>query len=70
MESEKETRTTTYDSRVAQSDKIQDLLERVADLEIKMAKLWMLLLDKTPAGQDKLSRPGKTFKEKLKEAMK
>lgn len=35
--------------------------ERVADLEVKMAKLWTLLLETTPRGQDKLSKFGKRF---------
>lgn len=37
------------------------LSERVADLEVKMAKLWALLLETTPRGQDKLSKFGRRF---------
>jgi len=33
-----------------------DIGARVAELEIKMGKLWGLLLETTPSGQDKLNR--------------
>lgn len=35
--------------------------ERLADLEVKMAKLWGILLETTPKGKDKLTRFGKRF---------
>lgn len=35
--------------------------ERIAELEVKMAKLWGLLLTVTPKGEDKLTRTGKRF---------
>jgi len=34
---------------------------RLADLEVKMAKLWGLLVETTPLGKDKLSKYGKKF---------
>jgi len=41
--------------------------ERIADLEVKMAKLWYLLTDKEPGRgkQEKLSKFGRSFKSKL-----
>lgn len=38
-----------------------DIPLRIADLEVKMAKLWGLLLETTPNGREKLSRFGKVF---------
>jgi len=35
--------------------------ERLADLEVKMAKLWSLLIEQTPNGRDKLSKFGRRF---------
>jgi hypothetical protein len=34
---------------------------RIADLEVKMAKLWSLLVEQTPLGKDKLSKFGRRF---------
>ena len=34
---------------------------RLADLEVKMAKLWALLVETTPLGKDKLSKIGRRF---------
>ncbi len=34
----------------------EDLGARVAELELKMSKLWTLLLTQTPGGEDKLNR--------------
>lgn len=39
---------------------------RVTDLELKMSKLWTALIDKTPTGQDKLSKFGQSFRRRLK----
>jgi hypothetical protein len=39
---------------------------RLADLEVKMAKLWSLLVEQTPRGQDRLTRYGKVFGGKSK----
>lgn len=36
-------------------------LERIADLEVKMAKLWMLLTEKNAYGKDKLTKFGRKF---------
>ena len=38
---------------------------RLADLEIKMTKLWSILLEQTPTGKDKLSKVGRTFQERF-----
>jgi hypothetical protein len=35
--------------------------ERIAELEIKMAKLWNLLLEKSLKGEDKLTKFGRRF---------
>lgn len=35
--------------------------ERIADLEVKLKKLWELLTEKTPNNKDKLSRVGRRF---------
>lgn len=40
---------------------------RLADLEVKMAKLWGLLVETTPLGKDKLSKFGKRFGGKSKD---
>lgn len=37
------------------------LQARVADLEVKMSKLWSLLVEQTPRKQDKLSKYGRRF---------
>ena len=42
---------------------------RLADLEIKMAKLWSILIESTPAGKDKLSKYGKRFGGMCKERL-
>ncbi len=43
-------------------DKLEkDAYERIADLEIKMAKLWNALLETTPTGKTKLTRFGRMF---------
>lgn len=34
---------------------------RLADLEVKMAKLWGLLIETTPLGKEKLSKFGRKF---------
>lgn len=34
---------------------------RLADLEVKMAKLWGLLIETTPLGKEKLSKFGRRF---------
>jgi len=39
----------------------KDHLERIADLEVKMAKLWSLLTEKTINNNDKLSKFGRKF---------
>jgi len=39
----------------------KDELSRLADLEVKMAKLWGILLETTPSGKDKASKFGKKF---------
>ncbi len=44
----------------------QELSNRVADLEVKISKLWTLLTTTTPQGQDKLSKYGKVFGGKSK----
>jgi len=38
-----------------------DIGGRVAELEVKMAKLWTMLTTVTPNGQEKLSKAGKRF---------
>lgn len=42
-----------------------DLGPRVTELELKMSKLWTALLDKTPTGQDKLSKFGRSFRRRV-----
>ena len=44
-----------------------EFANRVADLEVKMAKLWALLIDYTPKNQEKLSKFGKRFGGKSKD---
>jgi len=41
--------------------------ETLAELSIKMAKLWALLLEKTPNGKEKLSKTGKRYGGKLQQ---
>jgi len=36
-------------------------LERIAELEIKVSKLWGMLVSYTPKGNEKLSKHGKAF---------
>ena len=38
-----------------------DLGARVAELELKMSKLWSMLLETTPTGKQKLSTFGRKF---------
>lgn len=38
---------------------------RVAELEIKMSKLWGLLTSETPAGNTKLTKYGKMFQQRM-----
>jgi len=43
-------------------DKLEkDAYERIADLEVKMAKLWSLLIEKSHRGEDKLTKFGRKF---------
>ena len=35
--------------------------ERIAELEIKIAKLWSLLIEVTPTGKERLSKFGRRF---------
>lgn len=39
--------------------------ERLAELEVKMLKLWALLTEETPQGKTKLTKQGKTYKDWL-----
>lgn len=39
----------------------KDEQSRLADLEVKMAKLWAILLETTPNGKEKASKFGKRF---------
>lgn len=39
----------------------EEIGARVAELELKMSKLWALLIDYTPRKQEKLSKFGKKF---------
>lgn len=39
----------------------EDIGARVAELEVKMAKLWGMLTTVTPTGEEKLSKTGKRF---------
>jgi len=48
----------TSQQKPAYSD---ELGGRVAELEVKMAKLWTMLTTVTPNGQEKLSKVGKRF---------
>jgi len=43
-----------------------ELANRVADLEVKMSKLWTLLTETNVQGKDKLSKYGKVFGGKSK----
>jgi len=45
-----------------------DFAERIAELEVKIAKLWALMVTQTPAGQDKIKREIKPLMQRLKEA--
>jgi hypothetical protein len=40
--------------------------ERLAEVEVKIAKLWNLLREETNLGKDKLTKHGRIFKEKIK----
>jgi len=43
-------------------DKLEkDAYERLADLEVKMAKLWGLLVEQNAYGKDKLTKFGRKF---------
>jgi hypothetical protein len=35
--------------------------ERIAELEVKMSKLWMLLTEVSPTGKERLSKYGRKF---------
>lgn len=50
--------------------KPDDYGARIAELEVKMAKLWALIVTTTPGGQDKVKREAKTLFQQLKEAQK
>lgn len=39
--------------------------ERLAELEVKMLKLWGLLTEETPQGKTKLSKQGRSYKDWL-----
>jgi len=39
----------------------KDAYERIADLEVKMAKLWSLLTEQNQMGKDKLTKFGRRF---------
>jgi len=41
---------------------------RIADLEVKMAKLWGLLVETTPAKKEKLTKYGKMFGGKARDS--
>lgn len=56
LETLKETKT------ISEQDK-----DTLAELSIKMAKLWALLLEKTPNGKEKLSKTGKRYGGKLQQ---
>ena len=47
----------------------QELSNRIADLEVKMSKLWTLLTATTPNGTDRLTKYGKVFGGKSKGLM-
>ncbi len=49
------------EERLKRDSNPKDTQERLAELEVKMAKLWSLLTTVTPNGQDKLNRYGKLF---------
>jgi hypothetical protein len=44
----------------------KDVYERLADLEIKMSKLWSLLLETNQIGKEKLTKFGKLYGGKAK----
>ncbi len=39
----------------------KEYAERLADVEVKVAKLWTLLVEATPKGKDRLTSYGKVF---------
>lgn len=45
----------------------QTLAERLAELEFKVGRLWGLLTEKTPTGQTRLTKTGRTWRDILKE---
>lgn len=49
------------EERLKKDQNPKDTQERLAELEVKMNKLWTLLTTTTPNGQDKLSKYGKMF---------
>lgn len=51
----------------AQKNLTKDELARLADLEVKMAKLWGILLETTPSGKDKISKFGRKFGGQIKQ---
>lgn len=55
------------EAKLKEEKKADGHAERIADLEIKMGKLWGMLTDKTPAGGDKLSKYGRMFGGKSRE---
>lgn len=54
----------------AKKEQPNDYGSRIAELEVKMAKFWALVVTQTPAGQDKIKREAKTLMEQLREARK
>lgn len=49
------------EERLKRDNNPKDTQERLAELEVKMSKLWALLTTTTPNGQDKLNKYGKLF---------
>lgn len=49
------------EERLQRDKNPKDTQERLAEVEVKLSKLWALLTTQTPNGQDKLNRYGKMF---------
>lgn len=58
-----ETLTALLDKKPDKIDK--DTHERIAELEVKMAKLWSILLESDARGKDKATKLGRLFGRKL-----
>lgn len=49
------------DLKISKAAQPPEYATRIADLEVKMAKLWALLVEVTPSNKEKLTKFGRMF---------